>query len=399
VIAGFGGHRATDARDLHPGGVDFSCTLTGASRAMSQFQTRILKTSLSALHYSGAARLLAPAARGLGAILMLHHVSPEEQAGFSPNRILTITPSFLDDVIRSVRREGFDTVSIEEAKARIEGSIPSPHPFVCFTFDDGYRDNRDHALPVMKRHGVPMTIYATSDFARHTGFLWWLVLERVIARRQILAVALSKGTQTFRCGSPGEKAATFDHIYWWLRTRPETDARAVVADLANESGIDVTGPCRELAMTWDELSQVAADPLVTVGAHTVSHVALAKLSAPEAFAQMQRSIADVEHHLGRPCRHFCYPYGDPGSAGEREFEMAARLGLGTAVTTRKGTIQAGHAGRMTALPRLSLNGDYQQLRYVKALLSGVPFLLWNLLERSGRSPANIPGFIQPADRA
>ncbi len=349
---------------------------------MSKTSTRLLKSTLSVLHYSGAARLLAPATRGCGAVLMLHHVSRDEPAAFAPNRILTITPDFLEAVAIEIRRAGFDAVSMDEAKARLTGEVASNRPFVCFTFDDGYRDNRDHALPILKRHGVPMTIYATSDFAAQKGFLWWLVLERIVAKRQRLAVALGSGLETFRCGSAAEKTSAFERIYWWLRSLPEAQARGVVADLANESGIDIAEPARDLAMTWAEIAEVACEPLVTIGAHTVTHNALAKLSAPEALAEMSQSIADVEHHVGKPCRHFCYPYGDAGSAGTREFEMAARLGVETAVTTRKGTIQPAHAGRLTALPRLSLNGDYQQIRYVKALLSGVPFMLLDMIENA-----------------
>lgn len=357
---------------------------------MSDTATRLLKTSLSALHYSGAARLLAPATRGAGAVLMLHHVAPARPSGFNPNRILSITPQFLDDVVREVVRTGFDCVSMDEAAGRLDGSIPSPRPFVAFTFDDGYRDNKEFAYPVMKRHGVPMTIYATSDFAEQRGFLWWLVLEMVVARRHYMAVAVNGRNESFRCETDREKTETFERVYWWLRSLPEAKARAIVAELAAETGIDIEEPCRNLCMTWDELREIAAEPLVTIGAHTRTHMALARLSAPEAWSEMQGSIRDVETNIGRPCRHFCYPYGDGGSAGDREFEMAARLGMTTAVTTRKGTLPS-HAGtQLTSLPRLSLNGDYQRIRYVKALLSGLPFKLLDAAQRL-RRPAPATG--------
>ncbi len=96
---------------------------------------------------------------------------------------------------------------------------------------------------------------------------------------------------------------------------------------------------------------------------------------------MAESIARIEKELGRPCRHFSYPYGCTQSAGEREFRIAEELGLETAVTTQKGLLYPEHAHELTALPRLSLNGDFQDIRYVKALLSGVPFALMNTLKR------------------
>lgn len=358
--------------------------------AMIKSATPLLKASLAAIHYSGIGTALSGAARGAGALLMLHHVRPRAPEGFAPNRILEITPEFLETAIVEVRRAGFDTVSLDEAHARMTGAQKATRPFVCFTFDDGYRDNRDYAMPVLKRHNVPLTVYAAADFADGKGFLWWIVLERVVAQRQFISLDIGGTTETFRCTSVREKSAAFDRIYWRLRTMSELDARSIVARLADESGIDRLGPCRDLVMSWDELRDFASDPLVTIGAHTMGHYALAKLGANEALAEITGSIARVEQELGRPCRHFCYPYGDQASAGEREFEITSRLGMKTAVTTRKGLIRQDHASRLTALPRLSLNGDYQRAIYLKALLSGVPFAMLDTLRRP---PAELPAYL------
>ena len=100
-----------------------------------------------------------------------------------------------------------------------------------------------------------------------------------------------------------------------------------------------------------------------------------KLDFADAHREIADSVARVATELGKPCRHFSYPYGDEGSAGSREFDIARGLGIETAVTTRKGLIRKSHAAAMTALPRLSLNGDFQDVRYVKVLLSGLPFAL------------------------
>ena len=72
--------------------------------------------------------------------------------------------------------------------------------------------------------------------------------------------------------------------------------------------------------------------------------------------------------------------------GAREFRIAEELGLETAVTTQKGLLYPENVHELTALPRLSLNGDFQDIRYVKALLSGVPFALMNTLKRYRRRP-------------
>jgi peptidoglycan/xylan/chitin deacetylase (PgdA/CDA1 family) len=75
--------------------------------------------------------------------------------------------------------------------------------------------------------------------------------------------------------------------------------------------------------------------------------------------------------------HLAYPIGDRSSAGAREFALASELGFETAVTTRKGMLFPEHSRHLMALPRLSVNGGWQNEALLDILLSGVPFLLWN----------------------
>ena len=94
-----------------------------------------------------------------------------------------------------------------------------------------------------------------------------------------------------------------------------------------------------------------------------------------------REIADsktiIEREIGRPVRHFAYPVGDPGSAALREFILARETGFASAVTTRPGMIFAEHGAHPHALPRLSVNGNHQNLAALDILLSGAPFMLLN----------------------
>jgi peptidoglycan/xylan/chitin deacetylase (PgdA/CDA1 family) len=73
--------------------------------------------------------------------------------------------------------------------------------------------------------------------------------------------------------------------------------------------------------------------------------------------------------------------GDATSAGPRDFALAHELGFKTAVTTRPGVLFPEHVAHLTALPRLSLNGDYQRRRYLRVLLSGAATGLWTGFRR------------------
>jgi peptidoglycan/xylan/chitin deacetylase (PgdA/CDA1 family) len=154
-----------------------------------------------------------------------------------------------------------------------------------------------------------------------------------------------------------------------------------VRELCGGIGFDPGHLCTDLMMNWEEIRHLAADPLVTFGAHTRRHFALAKLTLADARAEMTESVRRIEREIGKPCRHFSYPYGDAASAGPREFELVKELGLRTGVTTQRGLIHPRHVAELTALPRVSLSTDYQKPRYVKVMLNGAPFALGGLTQK------------------
>jgi peptidoglycan/xylan/chitin deacetylase (PgdA/CDA1 family) len=125
-------------------------------------------------------------------------------------------------------------------------------------------------------------------------------------------------------------------------------------------------------MDWAEIAHMANDPLCTIGAHTISHCFLTKVSEKIARSEMLRSAEVIEASLGKKPVHFAYPYGD---SGRREFTIASNLGFKTAVTTRPAVLGAGNRDHLASLPRISVNGNFQALRYLDVLISGVPFVL------------------------
>ncbi len=340
---------------------------------------RLISGAMDLMHASGLARALAPRTRGRGVILTMHHVLPEPPEAFAPNALLAITPDFLEQAILTLRAEGFEIVGLDEAARRIAAGATGA-PFAVLTFDDAYRDVRDHGLPVLRRHGCPATVFVVSSFAAGRGFLWWRALEAAIRTQDEITVDLGSGEERIAARDAREKDAAWSRIYWNLRNGDEGRLRAVIADLAARADYDAEEDCRSVCMNWDELRALAADPLVTIGAHTVRHYMLGKWPADVARSELEDNRADIERELGIRADHLAYPVGDPAAAGEREFDLARDLGFLTAVTTRPDHIRARHAATMTGLPRVSLNGLFQEQRYLDVLLSGLPFALRNALK-------------------
>ncbi|GGK43067.1 polysaccharide deacetylase family protein [Salinarimonas ramus] len=311
-------------------------------------------------------------ARGRGVILTFHHVRPATSAGFAPNRLLEITPDFLETVLDTLDALRFDIVPLDDVPERLRGG-EAGRPFAVLTFDDGYRDNRDHAAPILAARGLPWTLFVTRDFALGHGRFWWRELEEAVRRLDRVRIDdLDLPAET-----DAQKSRAYETIYWRLRAGSEADLRAATLRLAEQAGVDVAALSADACLTFDELASLARDPKVTLGAHTLTHPMLAKWDEATATREIVESREALVAATGREVRHLAYPVGDPGSAGEREFAIAREAGFATALTTRPGHLFAAHADRLHALPRVSINGLHQNAGAVRALLSGLPFLAWN----------------------
>jgi peptidoglycan/xylan/chitin deacetylase (PgdA/CDA1 family) len=342
----------------------------------------IIRTGFETLYFTGMHHMLRPFLGGVGVILTLHHVRPPRKEAFQPNRLLEVTPIFLEALLRRLKRRRVDVITLDEMYRRfIENDFR--RRFVCITFDDGYKDLARWAHPLLRQYEMPYTLYIPTSFPDRLGELWWLALEAVIARNQRIGLRVNGEERYFDARTIGEKRELYDAVYGYLRSmKSEEEVRRTVRDLCATYRVDAAEICSELCMDWQELAQLAEDPLVTIGAHTVNHMMLKKVADEDTVrAEIEMSRSVLEAALGMRPEHLAYPVGDPTSAGPREFRIAAELGFKTAVTTRPGVLFKAHGEHLTALPRLSLNGEYQQQRFVKVLMSGAGTAMWNGFRR------------------
>ncbi len=358
----------------------------GADRSVEGNMTsrqRVYRQTLQVLEGTGLSRAVAPLTQGIGAVFMLHRVLPASSAAFQPNRHLEVTPEFLRATVERIRHNGYKIISLGEAVDLLKmgyGLDNEGTRYAVLTFDDGFRDNHDIAYPILKELGVPFTIFLTSGFLDRTSQVWWVALERLIATRSLLDLSGLPGApeSTLSCRSDEEKCVAFKRAVRWLTCdlREEAQREAIIV-LAERHGLDLGALADELMMTWDDARRLAEDPLVTLGAHTHDHYALARLSPDEAAADIQRGIARMEEELGRRPKYFAYPYGFEAAAGPRDGEIAEAIGFRACLTTQPGVLRATHARNLMLLPRVSLNGHFQDEFMVDQYLTGMPFVLYD----------------------
>lgn len=340
---------------------------------MSELRYGLIRAGFEALWASQVTHLVRALSRARGVIFTLHRVLPQLPDDFSPNAILQVTPDYLDFVITRVRRLGFDIVSLDEGLRRL--TIPRSRRFIVLTFDDAYRDNLLYALPILRKHEAPFTLYVPTALVDGAGEVWWQALEDIVANQRAIAVSEGGEIVYLPAESLAEKQHTYAQLYGRMRQMPELDRVRLIRELGAQYALDLDAHCRELIMDWRELKRFANEPLCTIGAHTVHHYELAKLTPHEARNEIEQSVKVIAAQFGTAPRHLSFPIGGAASAGPREFHLARELGFASAVTTRPGALYARHAASPWSLPRISLNGLFQSRRYVDVFSAGALFSL------------------------
>ncbi|MFK7901626.1 MAG: polysaccharide deacetylase family protein [Nitratireductor sp.] len=326
-------------------------------------------------------KVFKPLTGSLGGILMLHRVQPAnaddgKSSAFAPNSGLTITPNFLEALIISLKNKGYDFVDLDEATRRIkEGDTQK---FVSFTLDDGYKDNAVYAAPIFEKHSVPYTIYVAPGLVDGRATLWWEDLEFIIKDNSSIEFTHQNKAFSFNCNTINEKTQAYKECLDFLsKSVSEQEQRKIMAALCKQYKFDAKTHVKNAIMTWTEIKQLCKTGLCTIGAHTIHHYAVARLSDDECELELSASRNEIEKKLAKKPAHFAYPYGFPAAANVRDFEIANKLGFTSAVTTRHGVCLKAHKTHLSALPRISINGDFQKTRYIHAMLSGATTLINN----------------------
>jgi peptidoglycan/xylan/chitin deacetylase (PgdA/CDA1 family) len=327
---------------------------------------------LELAYFSGAPLLVGRRAGGAGVILRFERVRPRRGARFQPLKSREITPGFLDRAIRALKRWNFDIVSMDEVCQR-SVTLASPRRFACLTFDGGYKDLMASAYPVLSQHGVPFAVYVPTAFPDGLGEAWWLALEEVIARETRLSLVMDRKERHFDIASVSEKYQLYDFLSGWMRTLAPPDLSFAIKDLCRRYSVDLVALSREASLDWNDLGELAADPLVTIGSATVNYPVLSNLKDAGALREMKMGRAVAHAALHRDVRHFAYPFGDRASWSRPHAAMAEEAGFASAASAIPGVVQTEGRTNLHALPRISWDGRQRSLRAMRVILSGVTF--------------------------
>jgi peptidoglycan/xylan/chitin deacetylase (PgdA/CDA1 family) len=194
-------------------------------------------------------------------------------------------------------------------------------------------------LPIAQAKGVPITVFVTTGMlGGHKGF-WWDRLALLLRARPegTNEMALALGTEKVRIpiGAGGQGA--LDEVRRHLISLPVAEIDGALEAVAEEWSVDLSAPVDARALTSDELRQLAAPELVTIGAHTVDHVRLRGRPEEEQLQTVSTSKKELEQLLNRKVSHFAYPFGRADDFDDASVDVVRLAGFETACTTVPGS--------------------------------------------------------------
>jgi peptidoglycan/xylan/chitin deacetylase (PgdA/CDA1 family) len=288
----------------------------------------------------------------------------------------------LDDLLATVQELGWEIVSIDQVHERlvaqrvhVRARSDVVRPFACFTCDDGYSDNLTFALPLFRKHRLPLCVYIATGLIERSIFYWWGANEELVFKSEQIELPPfgTRGPRTVPARSLQEKLIA----YRALETLCHHEGEGFFPILREIYKRCEVNPERSLdrdALTIAQLRVLASDSLVTVGAHCVNHGRLSQMTAEEARREMEVGRRILENWLDAKVDHLAYPFGRSDACGPREFALAKVIGFKTAVTTRQGNLFLEHRDHLECLPRRTIPLSRFNLRNV---LFGVETLIRN----------------------
>jgi peptidoglycan/xylan/chitin deacetylase (PgdA/CDA1 family) len=276
-------------------------------------------------------------------VLMYHRIgTPADAPYYAP--IWSASPATFREQMTRLRGT-FHVVTLDEAVSLAGSGFPVKEPTALVTFDDGYRDNFETALPILRELEVPAAFFLPTEFLQEPRLPWWDFVAYAVNRATVPVLRLERPEPLEIDLERTPRAAAIARVVQaclshHVDVSDERGFRAHLEDRARAS-VDDAALGRALFMTWDEVCAVASTPAMAIGSHAHSHRTLARLSEAEQRDELTGARRILEQELGRTVEAVAYPYGWPGAFDGVTARLAGEAGYRLAFTGVEGVNRPG----------------------------------------------------------
>ena len=296
------------------------------------FRASVIRSVSGMLYHSG---LVGPIARGVAfthprprvPILAFHRVNDDDDP-FMPSLPTAVFAAHMAHIARHYR-----VLTVEELAERLqEGRVP--RNALALTFDDGYRDNLTHAAPILTRHGVRATFFLATGFISTAEIPWYDRLAQAFKLTTRSSIE-TPGGAAVSLATTAERLAALASTLSHLKSRSDEEARRTMDALLDTLGVTDSKAFKNLMLSWDDVHALTGLGF-SIGAHTVNHPILSRVSAQRAWTEILGSRTMIETALGHAPSAFAYPNGRAGDYTATVTSMVREAGFTCALTTRFG---------------------------------------------------------------
>lgn len=255
---------------------------------------------------------------------------------------------------------------------------------VVVTFDDGYVDNFRVAAKILNRYSIPATFFVSTGLLGTRRQFYWDELSRLILESRwlprIIEISIAGQVQKFIFEDKDEPSTPdWTVLHPAVRDRQKAylkicsllvgltpmERELVVADIVSQIGFNRDGPEASRVMNHDELRTIDAMSGLEIGAHTVSHPCLAKLSEADQHVEIIESKNTLEAILGHRVSHFTYPFGGTRDVSPLSHRLIREIGFNAACSTFDGVVR-NNSDRLQ-LPRILVR-NWDQETFISRIL-------------------------------
>jgi peptidoglycan/xylan/chitin deacetylase (PgdA/CDA1 family) len=268
------------------------------------------------------------------AVLTYHRVDEPTARPWLYPFLLSATPQGFEEQMAMVRSH-YRAISLPELLAAQRGERTLPRRAILITFDDGYRDFRENAWPILKRLGLPVTLFVPTAYpSAPTTPFWWDRLWSSVANAAAGAVVTTAEGRV-ELGA-ADRTAEARRLVELHKSLDHDAAMRSVDAICRQLG---EGPPRTGVLDWDDLRALAAEG-VHIAPHSRTHPLLTRIGGDELRAELQGSRADLQVHLSGQGYGFAFAY-PAGQVDDRATAALAELDFELAFTTGRGVNRLG----------------------------------------------------------
>jgi peptidoglycan/xylan/chitin deacetylase (PgdA/CDA1 family) len=259
-------------------------------------------------------------------ILLYHRISNDED----PIHLST-PPDHFDQQLRLLKKY-YHVMELSQAITRL--SQGSHKPLAAITFDDGYLDNYTDAYPLLRKHGLPATIFLTCDYVDQKSIPWPEILRGALTAASVGHIDLTQyGLGHFHLNSLSARICAIRYLNETLKRISEKKKISVIK--AMEKLVAEKSDSRRLMLNWKEVKEMLTGG-VCFGSHTVTHPILTRVSQEDVNRELFASKQIIESNIGEGIESLAYPNGQRTDFDKFVKECAKAAGYRNACTTISG---------------------------------------------------------------